>query len=81
MASFYSKLFAKFYDKYMVSFEAKIIKDRERMLKNLTGTVLDVGSGTGINFEHFNNNVQVFAVEPSKPMLDKSVDKINGKNI
>jgi len=81
MASFYAKLFAKFYDKYMVGFEEKIVNDRKRMLQNLTGTVLDVGSGTGVNFTHFNKDVKVFAVEPSKPMLDKSVDKINGKNI
>jgi len=81
MASFYSKLFAKYYDKYMVSFEEKIVKDREIMLRKLHGNVLDVGSGTGVNFTHFNNEVKVFAVEPSKPMLDKSVKKIKGKNI
>ena len=81
MASFYSKLFAKYYDKYMVSFEEKIVKDREKMLRKLHGNVLDVGSGTGVNFTHFNNEVKVFAVEPSKPMLDKSVKKIKGKNI
>ena len=81
MASYYARLFAKFYDKYMVSFEAKIINDRERMLQNLNGTVLDVGSGTGVNFVHFNEAVKVFAVEPSKPMLEKSRDKVNGKNI
>ena len=81
MASFYAKLFAKYYDKYMASFEAKIKKDRERMLKNLTGTVLDVGAGTGINFEHFNNEVKVFGIEPSRPMLDLALEKVNGKNI
>ena len=31
----------------MVSFEAKIKKDRIRMLKNLEGEILDVGSGSG----------------------------------
>jgi len=81
MPSFYSKLFAKYYDKYMVGFEEKIVKDRKKMLKNLSGTVLDVGSGTGVNFAHFNNQVKVFAIEPSKPMMDKSIAKINGKNI
>ncbi len=81
MARFYEKLFATYYDKYMVSFEEKIVKDRHKMLKNLNGTVLDVGSGTGVNFAHFNNQVQVFAVEPSKPMLAKSIKKVKGKNI
>ncbi len=81
MSSFYAKFFAKLYDKFMVSFEEKIVKDRQRMLQNLTGTVLDVGSGTGVNFAHFNTKVRVIAVEPSKPMLDKSVEKVKGKNI
>lgn len=79
--SVYAKLFAKYYDKYMVSFEAKIVKDRNRMLKKLQGTILDVGSGTGVNFAHFNNDAIVLAVEPSKPMLEKSIEKVNGKNI
>lgn len=81
MSKFYAKLFAKYYDKYMVSFEEKIVKDRNKMLKNLKGNILDVGSGTGVNFEHFNKDVTVFAVEPSKPMLDKSIPKKANKNI
>jgi len=51
------------------------------MLQNLTGNVLDVGSGTGINFEFFNKNATIFAVEPSKAMQDKSVEKVQNKNI
>jgi len=81
MSSFYSKLFAKLYDKFMISFEERIAKDRKRMLQNLSGNVLDVGSGTGVNFAHFNTKANVIAVEPSKPMLDKSVKKVNGKKI
>lgn len=76
----YAKIFAKFYDKFMNSFEKKIAKDRKK-LGQLTGLVLDVGSGTGINFEYFNNSVQVFAVEPSRPMQDKSLKKVKEKNI
>ena len=81
MSKIYPKLFAKFYDKFMVSFEKKIENDRKKMLHKLTGNVLDVGSGTGVNFGFFNNDVNVFAVEPSKPMQDKSISKINNKNI
>lgn len=81
MSSLYSKLFAKYYDKFMLSFEAKIAKDRRKMLQNLTGKVLDVGSGTGVNFEFFNDKVEVLAVEPSKEMQAKSVVKIGDKNI
>lgn len=81
MSTFYSKIFAKYYDSFMVSFEAKIEKDRKKMLQNLKGKVLDVGSGTGVNFEFFNDDVEVLAIEPSKEMQEKSVAKINKKNI
>ncbi len=65
----------------MTSFEAKIEDDRKNMLGKLKGKVLDVGSGTGVNFEFFNDQVKVFAVEPSKPMLDKSIKKVKNKDI
>ena len=51
------------------------------MLENLTGNVLDVGSGTGVNFQYFNSEVNILAVEPSLPMLEKSKPKILNKNI
>lgn len=81
MSKFYSKLFAKIYDPFMKSFELKIEKDRYEMLHDLNGQVLDVGSGTGVNFKYFNKNVQVLAVEPSKEMQEKSIEKIGSKNI
>jgi len=81
MSKIYQKLFAKFYDFFMVSFEAKIENDRMQMLDKLKGNILDVGSGTGVNFKYFNANVKVFAVEPSKAMQDKSIAKVNAKNI
>jgi len=81
MKKLYSKIFAKFYDSFMVSFESKIEKDRRSMLNTLNGVILDVGSGTGINFIFFNDQVKVFAIEPSKSMLEKSIPKIKNKNI
>ena len=77
--SLYSKVFAKYYDSFISSFEAKIKRDRKNMLGKLNGVILDVGSGTGVNFEFFNNHVKVFAVEPSKSMLKKSIIKVRNK--
>ncbi len=81
MSTFYTKIFAKYYDSFMVSFEAKIAKDRKNMLQNLTGKVLDVGAGTGVNFEFFNKDAEILAVEPSKEMQEKSLVKVGDKNI
>jgi len=81
MKKLYLKIFAKYYDSFMTSFEAKIKDDRKNMLGKLKGKVLDVGSGTGVNFEFFNDQVKVFALEPSRPMLDKSIKKVKNKDI
>lgn len=77
----YPTLFAKFYDGVIHSFEEKISPDRENFLKDLKGKIIDVGSGTGANFKYFNAEAEVLAVEPALEMLNKSKEKIQGKNI
>ncbi len=75
----YQKLFAKFYDGFMHSFEKRLYKKRNHLLSNLEGQVLGVGEGTGINFQFYPDGITVHAVEPSKPMMDKAVIKAEGK--
>jgi SAM-dependent methyltransferase len=41
---------------------------RERLLAGLTGDVLDVGAGTGVNLPYFEKATRVVAIEPSAPM-------------
>lgn len=52
---------------------------RAELLGELEGDILDVGSGTGVNFEHFNEKANVIAVEPSEFMLNKSKAKLPAK--
>lgn len=52
---------------------------RAELIGDLEGQILDVGSGTGVNFEHFNKNANVIAVEPSKFMLEKAKNKLPQK--
>ncbi|MFD1551773.1 class I SAM-dependent methyltransferase [Putridiphycobacter roseus] len=52
---------------------------RKELLGDLEGNILDVGSGTGVNFEYFSPKANVIAVEPSKFMLDKSELKLPKK--
>lgn len=55
----------------MKSFEKKeLFRRRRRLLKDLTGSVLEIGSGTGVNFPFYKNGVRVFAVEPNPHMWD-----------
>jgi ubiquinone/menaquinone biosynthesis C-methylase UbiE len=39
------------------------------------GRVLEIGSGTGVNFPFYNNATQVDAVEPNAFMAKKSLDR------
>ena len=72
--SLYNKLFAKIYDPFMKGAETGALgRLRAELLGALEGEILDVGTGTGINLQYFNNkNTHIFAVEPSAPMLDKA---------
>ena len=51
---FYKKLFASKYDSFMANIETAFHPIRAELISELKGNVLDVGSGTGVNFEHFN---------------------------
>lgn len=76
---FYQKIFASKYDSFMSSLETNFHPIRKALLGNLEGDILDVGSGTGVNFEHFNSKANVIAVEPSPFMLEKAKAKLPQK--
>lgn len=63
----------------MVDLETKFRPIRQELIGHLKGHILDVGSGTVVNFEHFNSNTTVIAVEPSKYMLEKALAKLPQK--
>jgi ubiquinone/menaquinone biosynthesis C-methylase UbiE len=68
----YNHLFAKFYDLFMNGFEKGLIKNRKQLVSQLEGRVLEVGSGTGVNFGFYNSKAEVVALEPSAPMIKVS---------
>jgi ubiquinone/menaquinone biosynthesis C-methylase UbiE len=71
-----SSTFAKWYDFFMSPLEQKKFKIvRRELLSSARGTVLELGSGTGINFPLYSNIDQVIAIEPSQPMIEKSQSK------
>ncbi len=68
--SFYTRLFAKFYDPFMEGLEQKVLGHyRQELLSGLSGIVLEVGSGTGVNFCLYPKGCHVIASEPSEHML------------
>lgn len=67
-----SKKFSKWYDFFMVPLEqGKFKKIRRELLQEANGRVLELGSGTGINFP-FYDKVEVTAIEPSADMIKRS---------
>ncbi|TCN27131.1 class I SAM-dependent methyltransferase [Mesobacillus foraminis] len=67
-----SKTFSKWYDFFMIPLEqGKFKKIRRQLLKEATGKVLELGSGTGINFPLY-DGVEVTAIEPSAHMIERS---------
>jgi SAM-dependent methyltransferase len=70
--SLYQQLFTHFYDPFMQSIEASALRERRaKLLEHLAGKVLDVGSGTGVNFSFYTENASVVALEPSPFMVQK----------
>ncbi|GGV23257.1 methyltransferase type 11 [Streptomyces filipinensis] len=66
-------LFARCYARYSVSAETRLgmAGVRERLLAGLSGRVIEIGAGNGLNFSHYPGTVaEVVAIEP-EPLLRK----------
>jgi RimJ/RimL family protein N-acetyltransferase/ubiquinone/menaquinone biosynthesis C-methylase UbiE len=67
----FSKSFGASYDDFMYLLEKLYLKKRRaRLISNLSGIVLEVGVGTGVNFEHYGNDIQLTGIEPSPHMME-----------
>jgi ubiquinone/menaquinone biosynthesis C-methylase UbiE len=70
-----------YYDLFMDPIEKKFLKKlRKKLLSKAEGKILEIGSGTGINFELYENH-DVVAIEPDEKLRIKSLDKIGNKKI
>jgi hypothetical protein len=57
--------FARVYARLSQTMEAGVAEYRSALLAGLTGRVIEVGAGNGLNFAHFPAGVtEVVAVEP-----------------
>ncbi len=69
-------IFARLYDKLSVVAEAAGSREhRTELLAGLSGRVIEVGAGTGLNFAHYPSAVsEVVAVEPEPHLRAKAVE-------
>ncbi|MGH3367563.1 MAG: class I SAM-dependent methyltransferase [Nocardioidaceae bacterium] len=65
MTSISRPIFARFYAKLSRQMEVELGQHRHALLEDLSGSVLEVGCGNGLNFSHYPASVvQVTAIEP-----------------
>lgn len=58
-------LFARFFDRFSRTLEREVGPLRDELVADLSGRVLELGAGNGINFSHYPTSVRaVVAVEP-----------------
>ena len=71
------KWFPNFYDVAMKPLEAtRFKKVRTEMVKTAAGRVLEIGSGTGINFPYYLHATEVVAIEPNPKMSIRGVKRM-----
>jgi ubiquinone/menaquinone biosynthesis C-methylase UbiE len=69
-----SQEFPKWYDRFMYPLEKGSFKQiRNDLINKASGQVLELGSGTGINFPLYKNVTYVTAIEPNPFMIEKSI--------
>jgi ubiquinone/menaquinone biosynthesis C-methylase UbiE len=65
--------FAAVYDRITAASEQKWLGEaRRQMLDGLTGKILEIGAGTGANFQYYSPRAQVTAIEPSQHFLKRA---------
>ena len=68
--------FAALYDTVMAPLERGGFQDiRKRLLRQARGKVLEIGSGTGVNFPYYTAAEHVIAVDPDPCMVARSVPR------
>lgn len=66
-------IFARFYDRLARAMWPKEVEHRTELMAGLRGRVLEVGAGTGLNFQLYPEGVEVVAVEPEPNMARRAV--------
>lgn len=75
-------LFPNLYDMVMKPLEAtRFKKVRTALVRTAKGEVLEIGSGTGVNFPYYKCAAHVTAIEPSQKMRDRGEKRLTQANV
>lgn len=77
MSSVSHPIFARIYSKFSEAAEkAGNAAHRDELLADVTGRVIEVGAGNGLNFAHYPPSVtEVLAVEPEPYLRDRAIEE------
>jgi len=74
--------FPRLYDVAMKPLEAtRFKKVRKELVRSAEGEVLEIGSGTGVNFPYYKNVVHVSAVEPNPAMSERGKRRLQQADV
>lgn len=62
------RLFARLYDRVQASYDARIAPRKKALFADLSGTVVEIGPGTGANLAHLPRGVRWIGIEPNPHM-------------
>ena len=76
MALVKNPLFARYFNRFAARREARGNRElRQELLAGLSGRVIEVGAGNGLNFPHYPQAVrEVVAVEPEPYLRDRATE-------
>lgn len=76
------KLFPQVYDILMNPLEKTYFKKiRTSLIRKAEGRVLEIGSGTGVNFPYYTNAIAIDAIEPNPLMSRRSGKRVRESSI
>lgn len=70
------RCFAAFYDRFSGPMEHKVMRPLRQRFAQLTGTVLEIGAGTGANLPYYSTEAEVVGIEPNPFMLKRAQAKL-----
>lgn len=75
-------IFPKLYDVFMKPLEAtRFKKVRSELVREARGHVLEIGSGTGINFPYYQQATKVTAIEPNPLMSERGMEQLKRASV
>jgi len=75
------RLFARYYDRFQAGYDAYISERKRELFRDLHGTVLEIGPGTGANLAYVPPDVRWIGVEPNPHMHEHLRDKARAAGV